>query len=192
MNESRYDSENLGQAPPLPQGRGQAQNDLTSVGDISRKKVSQAIVWIYWIMQIFTIAAFVLWILTGVFKWGRFGIIGCVFVVSLVLSAIVSRTIAFYYRQMSKLGFVTEMVFILGVVFLVLNLILDFNSGYMLALFGIFSFVVSPVLGIIRRIILIVRKNAKSVRWTIGEMVILSIPVIIVVWLLLRFCLFDS
>ena len=183
MDKSRCDSESL----------GQAQNDLASVGDIYRKQIGKAIVLMYAVIRVCTIASLLLLILAGIFKWDSTEFIGCIFMVSLTFSVIVGRSIGFSYRKTNWLEFFTEMTFILGILFLLLSFILDLNKFMvLLVLFGIFTFVVSPVLGIIRRIILIIHKKTKSLSSTIAEMVILGIPVIIVTWILLRFGLFDS
>jgi hypothetical protein len=130
------------------------------------------------------IALFISWIVAGaVIKSDWADLIGPFFFVAFILSAVTSRAISFYCGQTSRLGFATEMVFMAGVIFVFLGFILD--TGAMLPLFLLLSFIVSPLLGIVNRAIRLKRKKVKRVRFTIAEMVVLAVPVIAVAWLLL-------
>lgn len=151
-----------------------------------RRQVRQGITCLYHVVRIFTIVAFLFWILVAiVFKSGSSNVICYIFLTLLLLSAIIGRAIAFWYKQMSRLGFLTEIAFIAGGVFLLLSFV--FEGSIVFVGFPIFSFVVSPVLAILRRLFLILRKEAKSVASLVAEIIILSIPAIVVTWVLVKY-----
>ena len=169
----------------------QTRDGSSFVSEITRKQIGRVLVLMYGVIRVFTIVSLVLLILAGIFKWKSTEFIGCIFMASLTLSVIVGRSRRFYYTKTNWLEYFTELTFVLGILFLLLSFILDIKKFVvLLVLFGLFTFVISPILGIIRRAILIARKKAESIRNTITEIIILSIPVIIVTWILLKYILF--
>ncbi len=134
--------------------------------------------------RIAAIAALIFWILSGLFKPEVSEVIAGIFVFLLILSAVLGRSIKFYYKHTSRLGFVTEMVFILGVVFSVISMIPGYS--YLMVGLPVFSFVIAPGLGIVNRAIKLNRGETKKVYYTIIEMFILGIPVVFAIWILLK------
>jgi hypothetical protein len=134
--------------------------------------------------RIVAIAAIILWISLELLRPDILEPIGIAFSILLVFLAIVGRVIAFLDRGLSKLGFTTEIAFIFGIIFLLVNLWL--GSSVFLAIFIIMSFIVSPLLGLINRVVKLKRGEAKSVGCSILEMIILGIPVVLATWILLK------
>jgi hypothetical protein len=150
----------------------------------SQGQASRSVIRLWGVLYILTVALFISWIVAGaVIKSDWADLIGPFFLVAFFLSAVTSRTISFYGGRTSRLGFATEMVFMAGVTFVFLGFILD--TGAMLPLFLLLSFIVSPLLGIVNRAIQLKRKEIENVRFTIAEMVVLAVPVIVVAWVLL-------
>jgi len=139
---------------------------------------------VFFFARITAIAALILWISLARFRPNISESIGIAFLPLLVFVMIVGRFISFLDRDLSKLGFATEIVFIFGVISMLVNLWA--GSGALLVIFIIFSFMVCPLLGVINRAIKLKRGESKSVCCTIIEMIILGIPVVFVIWILLK------
>jgi uncharacterized membrane protein len=90
----------------------------------------------------------------------------------------------FYYKYTSPLGLVTEVAFILGVVFSGISMI----TGYSYLMVGllVFSFMIASGLGIVNRAIKLKCGETKNAYYTIIEMLILCIPVLFSIWILLK------
>ncbi|MBW8042294.1 MAG: hypothetical protein FVQ85_20160 [Planctomycetes bacterium] len=160
-----------------------AQEAEVSSGVISRDKLFRKMCRFYRGIRIATIIFLVALILVLIFESEIVGHISIPFFILLVISAVLGRVLAFYMKQLSRLGFATEISFIFGVILVVISSWLE--TGFLLVGL-IISFMVSPLLGIVNRVLLLTRKESKSVGSTIAEMVILGMPVIIVVWILLK------
>jgi len=166
------------------EGLDKAREAKVPSGAISQDKILGKMCRFYKGVRIAGFVFLVLWILAGIFEPGISEYMSVPFFVLLAISAILGRVLAFYVKQLSRLGFATEIAFIFGIILVLISLWLE--AGLLLV--GcIISFMVSPLLGIVNRALLLVRKESKSVGSTFAEMVILSMPVIIVVWILLKY-----
>ena len=140
-------------------------------------------------VRIFLFIGLVLWIcMPNVIEPA--GVAFLVLAAVLAILFIISRVIVSYNKQLSRLGCVTEVCFVVGIIFVLLDL--WWGSGHLLLAGFSFSFGLAPLLGIINRLLLVTHKQTKSTRNTIGEIIILSISVIIVTWLLLCVHLPDT
>ena len=152
--------------------------------DISQRQISQKMACFFAAVRISGIFALVFWILSELFKPDVSKVIAGIFVFLLISSAVLGRSIKFYCKYTSLLGFVTELAFILGFVFSFISVIPGYS--YLMAGLPAFSFVIAPVLGIVNRAIKLKRGETKKVYHTIIEMFILAIPVVFAIWILLK------
>ena len=152
--------------------------------DISQRQISQKMSFFFTAVRISGIVALVLYILSILFKPDISEVILVNFVLLIFLSAVLNRYIRFYCKYTSLLGFITELSFILGIAFCVIGLI----AGYTHSTEGflVFSFLIAPCLGILNRAIRLKRGETKKAYHAIIEMFILAIPVVIVIWILLK------
>jgi hypothetical protein len=152
--------------------------------DISHRQISPKMARLFAAVRISAIIALVFCILSVLFKPEVSEVIGGIFLFLLVLSAVSGRYIKFYRKDISKLGFVTEVAFILGVVFSVISMMTGYS--YLMAGLPIFSFMIAPGLGIVNRAIKLKRRETENIYYTIIEMFILDIPVVFSIWILLK------
>lgn len=152
-------------------------------GAISQDKLFGKTYRFYRGIRVATIIFLVAFILALIFESEVVGHISIPFFILLAISAVLGRVLAFYVKQLSRLGFAIEIAFIFGVILVLISLWIE--TEFLLVGF-IISFMISPLLGIVNRALLLVRKESKSVGSTIAEMVILGMPVMIVVWILLK------
>jgi hypothetical protein len=152
--------------------------------DISQRQISQKMACFFATVRISAIIALVFLILSELFKLDVSKVIAGIFVFLLVLSAVLGRSIKFYCKYTSRLGFVTEVAFILGVVFSIISMISGYS--YLIAGLPIFSFMIAPGLGIVNRAIKLKRGETENVYYTIIEMFILGMPVVFAIWILLK------
>ena len=152
--------------------------------DISHRQISQKMTCLFAAVRISAIIALVFCILSELFKPDVSKVIAGIFLFLLVLSAVLGRSIKFYCKYISKLGFVTEVAFILGVVFSVISMITGYS--YLIVGLPVFSFMIAPGLGIVNRAIKLKRGKTENVYYTIIEMFILGIPVVFSTWILLK------
>jgi hypothetical protein len=152
--------------------------------DISQGQISQKMACFFTAVRISCIVAFVFCILSGLFKRDISEAISVILVFLILLSAVLDRSIKFYCKYTSLLGFITELSFILGVGFFVIGAIIGYS--YSMEGFLAFSFVIAPGLGIMNRVIKLRREESKKIHHTIIEMLIFAIPIVIVIWILLK------
>jgi len=135
------------------------------------------------VVGIFTL---MIWVVAASFNLDGISTIAlAVMAIILPASAVVRSSGRFYKGQINRLGFITEMSFIFGVVILILGMCLDVRYSIM----GLvaFSFLASPLLAIINRIISLKQKKVKNVASTITEIIIFAAFVVTVTWLLVGF-----
>lgn len=152
--------------------------------DISHRQISQKMACLFAALKISVIIALVFCILSELFKPEVSTVIGGIFFFLLVLFAVLGRYIKFYCKYTSRLGFVTEVAFILGVVFPVISMISGYS--YLIAGMPVFSFMIAPGLGIANRAIKLKHRETENVFYTIIEMFILGIPAVFSIWFLLK------
>jgi len=133
--------------------------------DISQRQISRKMVYLLVAVKISGIITLVFLILSGLFKRDVSKVIVGIFFFLLVLSAVLDRSIKFYCKYTSWLGFVTEVAFILGIVFSIISMISGYS--YLIAGLPIFSFMIAPGLGIVNRAIKLKRGETENVYYTI-------------------------
>lgn len=124
--------------------------------------------------------AFIVWIIAAVLEWGAADYLLPVFLVVLILTQGVARYLWFRAGATSGLGFATEMVFILGVAFVLVSFVP--SASFLMGGAVLCWFVLSPLLGILNRGLRIRRGDVGSVVGTVIEIVIFIVPVVFGIW----------
>lgn len=152
---------------------------------IDREKFSPKSKQLFVIVRVTGFVLLICFILSSIFRPDTSRFIGIPLFIIVVFLAFVRPITAFYSAQLSQLGFVTEITFIVGII-IVLIAVLWSAIGFLWAVGFYLSFGLAPLLGIINRAIQLKRKEVKSVGCTVGEMIILSVSVAIVTWVLVN------
>ncbi|MHC4632349.1 MAG: hypothetical protein ACYS9C_13930 [Planctomycetota bacterium] len=153
---------------------------------IDRKEFSPKTKQLFVIVRVIAIVMLICLILSEILRPDTSKFIEIPLFIIVVFLAFVRSITAFYNAQLSQLGLVTEITFIVGIVIVLIAV--HWSAIGFLSVVGFhLSFGLAPLLGIINRAIQLKRKEAKSVGCTVGEMIILSISVVIVTWVLVRF-----
>jgi len=145
--------------------------------------IQKAKLWLK-VIRIFTIILLLLLVFVAIFIPNISLFVTVPMTVLAFLSVIIGRSIAFYYKQLTLIGFVTEMCCIFGIVFIVVGAFTE--SGFMMISGVFFSFAVAPLLGIVNRSISLVHQKSKKRYAIIAEIAILSMSAIIATWFLLK------
>lgn len=164
-SDSKYDPDDKTALPKLPSGA------------VCGNKVFQKIVSVYYGLRILTFIAVGAAIAALFFNRYIPNFIALPVVTVLGLARITGSLAVFFKNQLSKLGLVTEICCVFGVVLMLTGAGIEI---WVLTFSGIFlAFGVAPLLGIINRSLRLMRKQSGNVAFTVVEIVIYSVAVIV-------------
>jgi hypothetical protein len=138
---------------------------------------------LFTIIRIVAVFLLIFLILSTIYKPAISNFIAVPLVIVVGFSAFIGRFITFGAGRMSRLGFVTEVTCICGVMLMMLSAVL--KIGF-LPVGAFVAFGLAPLLGIINRAIKLKRGKVENIGYTIAEAAILGISVILVTLMFLK------